>query len=259
MEILKTFQKVSNAGDVLSTIISKHYFSENIQLASQEPLKENNLIVIGSILEWADEMSHICGGGLLLPSSKLNYKPKEINLIRGPLTEQCLVQQGIKATKLYGDPGILAPKFFPRSQKKQYKIGIIPHYVDANHPWIKQPGNNNILVIDVTAPLELFFKQLQACETILSSSLHGLIFAHAYNIPALWIELSNKVLGNGFKFYDYYLSLGVSPENVTRVKINQTHSPDSLSNLATTGDQKALLNAVKEGIALTKTKLNSLM
>ncbi len=256
MIILKTFQQTHNAGDVLSIKIAKHYFSNEIRQISNQPTKENNLILIGSIIEWADEMSYICGGGLLLPSSKLAFKPKKVNLVRGPLTELYLSRQGIKTKKLYGDPGVLAPELFPASQKTQYKIGIIPHYIDANHPWVKQlEQQNDILVIDVTAPLDIFFNQLQSCEIILSSSLHGIIFAHAYAKPALWIELSNKVIGDGFKFFDYYLSLGISQEKVTRVKINENQNPDHLSKLATTADHTELLNAVSEAINITKRQL----
>ncbi len=46
---------------------------------------------------------------------------------------------------------------------------------------------------------------------MVSSSLHGLVFAEAFDIPNLWIELSDKVIGNGFEFHDWF-SLADHPQ-----------------------------------------------
>lgn len=41
---------------------------------------------------------------------------------------------------------------------------------------------------------------------ILSSSLHGIIFSHAYGIPAYHIEFHDLLDNGNFKFNDYYSS-----------------------------------------------------
>jgi hypothetical protein len=67
-------------------------------------------------------------------------------------------------------------------------------------------------VIDVRREPEAVFRDVAACESILSSSLHGLITADSFRIPSAWAGLSDKVIGDGFKFRDYFSSLGIRHE-----------------------------------------------
>lgn len=53
-----------------------------------------------------------------------------------------------------------------------------------------------------------FIDDICSCNTILSSSLHGIIIADAYEIPNAWISLDENHPDNNFKFKDYYLSVG---------------------------------------------------
>jgi hypothetical protein len=46
---------------------------------------------------------------------------------------------------------------------------------------------------------------------IVSSSLHGIILAHAYGKKALWVNMfgNNKLHGDSIKFFDYYASINI--------------------------------------------------
>lgn len=94
---------------------------------------------------------------------------------------------------------------------KKYEIGIIPHYVDGQEPVITQMKEyyENAVVIDVKADPGEVLKSIAQCKTILSTSLHGLIIADSFHIPNLWCICSERILGNGFKFRDYYSSFGL--------------------------------------------------
>ena len=73
--------------------------------------------------------------------------------------------------------------------------------------------------------------QITACDYIASSSLHGIILADAYGIPNVWIQLSNRIRGNGFKYRDYYEGCGkfnVECLNFTDVSIDTSIIEKSL-------------------------------
>ena len=254
---LKYFQKFTNVGDVFSEKVAQRYLSAEIQSFENIKLDANNVILIGSILEWVDEYTTICGAGLIQSSSILRAKPKHINCVRGPLTAFFLDRQGIETKRVYGDPGLLISEIYKNTQSSPVKgkIGVIPHYVDMNSAWIKYCRNLDIVVLDVLTPLEEFVDQLCQCEIILSSSLHGIVFAHSYGKPALWIEISEKVIGDGFKFYDYYLSLGVSPEKVNRYKVKEDTDPYFLQSMVQSFDCRQVISDIEEALYLTKKQM----
>ena len=248
---LKYMHDIPNAGDSFSLVLARRYFSDNIIPCSREALTVPNLIFVGSFLRSTDAYSHICGAGCISsdPSVfKLPAAPKAVHCVRGPLTAELLESLGVRCPSIYADPGILAPELYPKKTSPTHKIGIIPHHLDAHLPWVDSCRDKGMLIIDALSPLDEYFEKLHRCEIVLSSSLHGIIFAHAYGIPALWIELSDNVIGNGFKFYDYYLSLGINPEKVNRVRITESTDPDEIAKSATVADQSKLIPPLKEAI-----------
>ena len=56
-----------------------------------------------------------------------------------------------------------------------------------------------------------FLKQLNACDVVLSSAMHGLIAADSLGIPNAWMRLSDRLTGGDWKFRDYYSVFGVEP------------------------------------------------
>src|SRR5690606_16600077 len=98
---------------------------------------------------------------------------------------------------------------------------LIPHYADLQLlREMRLP--ENVRIIDIRQDVEAFIDDLCSCEVVLSSSLHGLIAADAYAIPNLWVEFSDRVIGNGFKFNDYYSSLDEPDTSPHIIKPNRT-------------------------------------
>ena len=89
----------------------------------------------------------------------------------------------------------------------KHEVGIVPHYVDYKHV---EPVAG-VPIIDVRMNWQKTIDYITNCETIVSSCLHGIIIAEAYGIPAVWVKVTDKVIGGSFKFDDYYLSTGRKP------------------------------------------------
>ncbi|MEN8123685.1 MAG: polysaccharide pyruvyl transferase family protein [Bacteroidota bacterium] len=207
----------NNFGDILNPIIANHFGSKEVKRISK--LKSRRFIhyyMIGSILQRCNSNSIIWGSGLISSDTKCKQAPKKVLAVRGPLTRDRLIKQGIECPKIYGDPALLLPEIYPVTNRiVKYKLGIIPHFRDKNNAWLKSHFSQNpeIKIIDIQNkdPLKVVDDMLM-CEKIISSSLHGIIVADAYKIPAVWVEFSDLVEGNGFKFRDYYMSVGRTVE-----------------------------------------------
>ena len=175
-------------------------------------LKKDNYMVIGSSLTLlCNSETIVWGAGIIDDTKDLPTHPKKVLAVRGPLTRQYLLDKGIECPAIYGDPALLVPKIYYPSIEKRYKLGIIPHYSDYDSPLLdKLKQDPDVLFIK----MEGYHKwtdvvdMILSCESIVSSSLHGLILSEAYQIPNCWIEIKGKLLGGHFKFHDFFLSIG---------------------------------------------------
>ena len=160
---------------------------------------------------------------MISPEALPAQAPHRVHAVRGPLTRKMLMQSGIKCPDVYGDPALLLPRYFNPPKSCPYRLGVIPHMVDKNHPWIESSAKEEgVKVIDIEADIETFVKDVLSCECILSSSLHGLICADAYEIPNRRIVLSDQIQGADFKFLDYYGAANVAPQTPIKPKVSES-------------------------------------
>lgn len=230
-------------------MLASWLFKRPIVTCDEPALHAPNLVFLGSIAHWADAHSQVCGAGLVSGALRPQQPPAAVHAVRGPLTATVFREAGINCPPVFGDPGVLVRRFFPVGRKPDIPVGVVPHYVDVTHPWLELCRERGWHILDVSAPVETFLAGLQRCEVVLSSCLHGIVFAHAYGRRALWIELSSRVHGDGFKFLDYYASLGVSAERVDRCRIDAGTPPSALPARARAADTSALERALIMAVA----------
>lgn len=144
----------------------------------------------------------------LLPETY--YRKVEVHAVRGVLSKKRLekiIKTNLENIPL-ADPGLLASHFV-KNNEKIYDVGIIPHHIEKDlqiFEKLKELGK--VTFIDVEKDPITCISQIAQCKCVLSSSLHGLIFADSLGIPNARLIASNRLKGGNYKFQDYYSSYG---------------------------------------------------
>ncbi|NOR44095.1 MAG: hypothetical protein GQ534_00785 [Candidatus Delongbacteria bacterium] len=216
-----------NVGDIITP-----YLIENISgiFPKLKTKGGNRHLVVGSLISLLQNKDQVWGAGLIKDMIVPKRKNVKFYAVRGPLTRDKLIESGYEADdipQVYGDPGILVSDYFKFERNIQHKIGIIPHYVDAELCKIYFK-DTDVHFIDINNSVEKFFAEINKCEYILSSSLHGIIFSESYGIKAIPIKLGDKLIGDSFKFDDYYQSTG---RNSKRVVIDSILNNNDIEKL----------------------------
>jgi len=202
---LNWWNAIPNLGDAISPLIVAHLSGRPVVHAGDR--QRGKLVATGSIINRARDGDVVWGSGAMDAEMRPRGTRILVTAVRGPRTAARLRGLGIECPEVYGDPGTLLPRLFPRpaDSRPRYRLGIIPHHTDRELVSVDDPG---VRLIDIMAPPEAFVAALWECERVVSSSLHGIIFAESYGIPADWVEFSDRVLGEGFKFADYFEGTG---------------------------------------------------
>lgn len=208
------------------------YLGISVELVGRK--ETGKLVAVGSILTNVKKNDIVWGAGLIRNKPKIAPFGVKFLAVRGPLTRKLI--QGAKIPEVYGDPALLLPLFYKPKSEKKYKTGVIPHYIDKKVAII---GENHF--IDIQSDWKNVVEEINSCEKIISSSLHGIVIAEAYRIPACWVKFSDNVIGGDFKFHDYLLGTGRKTTNSSDIN-NPIYLPkiENLENI-----QQGLLNAAE--------------
>ncbi len=203
-----------NYGDLLSKYIVEKISGRKVRWVHPKKIpwfkiNKKNYLATGSIIHHAIKNSIVWGSGII--DHKQAIASAEIRAVRGPRTREYLGKQGVSCPEVYGDPALLLPNLYHPKVSKSYKIGIIAHYNDYRLVEKMFRKNKGILVINLmTMDVESVTREILSCQKIISSSLHGIIVSHAYHIPAIWVEFSKNIFGDGIKYRDYLESIGLA-------------------------------------------------
>jgi len=207
-----------NFGDVLTPFILEHF---NIPYKKTDTLEDAEAIMIGSTARLALDNQMVLGSGRIHDIEPANPNARWM-WVRGPFTRENCIKYGCNVPKVYGDAALFLPEILPESSK-QYEYGFIPHYSDKKYVETAEYDGKECCVIDLMNEDALdTARRITACKKIISSSLHGLIVAHAYGIPAAWVQIS-ALWGSGVKFADHYASVKLKAPRIGRINMLNTN------------------------------------
>lgn len=203
----KSPEKKNFGDEIAPYIISKLLKTEKFM--KNEPFENYifNIMCIGSILHNTNNDYYIYGTGIRTEEQPIPSHVNNLNIlsVRGPLTQKHIRSKGLACPDRYGDPALLLPLYYKPNIYKQAsgKIGIIPH-MSNYYKYINKKLPPDFFLINPYNDWKTVVNQIFSCKIIISSGLHGLICADAYNIPNVWLKES--IPEGFFKFNDYILS-----------------------------------------------------
>lgn len=201
--------RVGNAGDLYARDVIEHLYGAPVCWTDTGG---HRLLVIGSIAHKVQPGDVLCGVGVKSSTLPIPVPPDSISIrgLRGPISAEIMASKGFDVSNVRSllDPGLLIRFDLEEELNVDPTEGpcFIPHYRERHlyGPTVAR----SISVVDVDCrPLELGRRILRS-DLVYTSSLHGLVFAHALGRPAILVRPQTPE--ELTKYEDYTLSVGLS-------------------------------------------------
>ncbi len=204
------YWNANNIGDQLAPVIYRWICDKYSLDANKKTKKTKHLLTLGSLLGGGDFNATVWGSGILTASSvdsvrkKALYRKFDIRAVRGPMTRDVLLSCGYQCPEMYGDPGCLMPLIYDKPVEKKYDVSVALH-LNENSKLFNNFGGVHYIDLK-TKEYEFFIDEIRASKKIISSSLHGIILAESYGIPAIFLNTKGTVEDMMIKYLDWYYS-----------------------------------------------------
>lgn len=198
---LPRWNRINNFGDLMGPWIIQR-IKNNLKLG-REISAEQRLLSVGSVIPALMKGQDIVWGsgihGNFLPIEEA--QTLDVRAVRGPLTAKILRDMGNDVPNVYGDPALLVPHLWSDSElgirRRTGGTVIVPNYHDV----ATAPRNS----LDPRGSLLERIRKIASANRVIASSLHGIIIAEAYGVPAVLVASSRE---RTFKYEDYYEGTG---------------------------------------------------
>lgn len=206
-----------NFGDDLSLFIVQQMSCADVEVVDKE--QRGKLLAMGSVMHAVRPNDVVWGTGVCgdtgwpLPNAS-NVANVSFHAVRGTESADRLRQDGYSGVpNVYGDPGLLLPFFYePRREMKARTPLVLAHHQDFKDFKARFSGRvrvRNAMVHKRLGDWRRVVDAIASASLVFSSSLHGIIVAESYGIPAYHVigkHAKDKWAFN--KFQDYYTATG---------------------------------------------------
>lgn len=207
----------SNFGDECSALLMREFTGQRVVWA---PLRNADVVSVGSVLNaYAAVKSEalVLGSGIREPAEMSGHiQIDRVLAVRGRLTQKHL---SLEDEVTLGDPGLAISRLVGPSSARGMTDLLIPHFGVLNSARGRsaiQRGRAAGLRIALPnlSPLAIA-REISKSRSVVTSSLHAVIFAHSLGIPVHLVSFSDGVHSEpDFKYRDYMSIFGIEPHVV---------------------------------------------
>lgn len=195
---------VDNFGDLLGPLIVRRLLRVR---GLRNPSSSARLLTVGSVLGQARDGDTVWGSGRngKVPDHWHRFRSLDVRAVRGPRTAAWLASRGIDPPEVFGDPAMLLPGLFPElavdERDRSDEVVFVPNLNDVGR--LEVPGG--VRVISPQGDPMRIVGQLLRSRLVVASSLHAVIVAEAFGVPA---RLVHSMVEPDFKYLDHLEATG---------------------------------------------------
>ena len=242
-------QDYLNLGDALSPVmvallsgkqtVHQAHNKSNLRMAAVGTIAQN--LKGGDVSVWGTGSSRYINTGQegeripFVPDPATRYR---VHATRGPVSRALLGEENAIGAPVFGDPVWALPRFYNPKIEKKWEIGVIVHLSDLNGRLLDALPREAYTRYNIPAEFEGTVRiintltaisadsmqkkldEILSCRRLVSTSLHGMVFAESYGIPCLYFAprgthegLIDRVMdpedGYDLRITDLYLGLGI--------------------------------------------------
>ncbi|MBH0237643.1 polysaccharide pyruvyl transferase family protein [Methylobrevis albus] len=207
-----------NLGDALSPVMVALLSGRDVRHVGHKSSKPR-MAAVGTIAHsFEGGEVHVWGTGssrwrnpIAVGQKRIPFHPTpstrfRVHATRGPIGRQLLGEENAVGAPVYGDPVWLLPRFYPAPTEKKWDLGVIVHLADLTNRektvsvrpehlrYVVPPefeGSVRLIntITDVSAAaMRGKLDEILSCRRLVSTSLHGMVFAESYGIPCLYFS-----------------------------------------------------------------------